>query len=674
MKVSSILALGFGLMIVVLVAISGVAYNGLQEAVTGFTEYRGLARHTNLSGRVQANMLYARLYAKDFFKTGSQKSVDQYRERVGKLDEFLEIAEKEIQKPERAKNVNLIITSLGDYKKYFEQIIQFKKDRDDLVYTKMDPNGLKMRQNLTEITKSAYQDQDPDAAYYAGRIQEHVLLARLYAAKFLDTNDDAAVKRFNQEIGPTIDHLAKTLDEGLQNPHRRELFKSFMQAREIYQEAFGSVADLIKRRNDIITNQLDRIGPVIAKASEDVKLSVKEDQDTLGPKVQEHNEYTVALILWFSAASLALAFLLAWGITSLVKRPLGGEPSVLANIARKIASGDLTVSFENKGKKATGLLAAMKQMTEQLRSTVSEVRQAVDNVSSGSQQLNASSQQVAEGATEQAASVEEVSSSMEEMSSNIEQNADNSQQTNAIAVRASGDAQESGHAVREAVTAMKEIASKISIIEEIARQTNLLALNAAIEAARAGEHGKGFAVVASEVRKLAERSQTAAGEITQLSNSSVQVAEKAGAMLEKLVPDIQKTAELIEEISAASNEQNSGASQINKAIQQLDQVIQQNAGASEEMAATAEEMAAQSEQLQNVISFFNIGEHTSAISKPVAVMPKQPVQLIHHPHVLVSSNPSKVNGGQAKMNGGQAAGVALDMNINDVNDQEFVRY
>jgi methyl-accepting chemotaxis protein len=197
---------------------------------------------------------------------------------------------------------------------------------------------------------------------------------------------------------------------------------------------------------------------------------------------------------------------------------------------------------------------------------------------------------------------------MEEMDSNIQQNADNAKQTEAIAQKAAENAEKGGKAVDKTVTAMKDIADKITIIDEIARNTNLLALNAAIEAARAGEHGKGFAVVASEVRKLAERSQKAAGEIMELSGQSVEVAEEAGVVLNALVPDIQKTAELVQEISAASAEQRSGSDQINRAITQLDQVVQQNASQAEEMSSMAEELASQAEELEATISFFRLDD------------------------------------------------------------------
>lgn len=327
--------------------------------------------------------------------------------------------------------------------------------------------------------------------------------------------------------------------------------------------------------------------------------------------------------------------------------------------AQKIAQGDLSANLEVEQKDEVGVLAqTLRDMVAKLREIVTEVQSASDNVASGSEELSASAEQLSQGATEQAASVEEVSSSMEQMSSNIRQNADNATQTEKIALKAAQDAEAGGKAVIQAVSAMKNIAEKISIVEEIARQTNLLALNAAIEAARAGEHGKGFAVVAAEVRKLAERSGTAAAEISELSSSTVSVADQAGQMLAKLVPDIQRTAELVQEISAASNEQNAGAEQINKALQQLDQVIQQNASASEEMASTSEELSSQAEQLQSTISFFHLGATAARVTRRAARLGKP--QGTRKP---VKALPQKA----------PAAGMALDMG-RDAEDDEFERF
>ncbi|ANL35714.1 methyl-accepting chemotaxis protein [Rhizobium phaseoli] len=278
---------------------------------------------------------------------------------------------------------------------------------------------------------------------------------------------------------------------------------------------------------------------------------------------------------------------------------------VTADIATQIAAGDLTVSPKPLSDKDT-LGIALEQMVERLRGVVADAIVAAENVSAGSQELSASSEQVSQGASEQAASAEEASASMEEMAANIKQNADNAAQTEKIARQSAKDAEMSGEAVSRAVQAMRTIAEKISIVQEIARQTDLLALNAAVEAARAGEHGKGFAVVASEVRKLAERSQSAAAEISSMSSDTVKAAQDAGDMLGRLVPDIRKTAELVSEISAACREQDIGAGQINEAIQQLDRVTQQNAGASEQMSATSEELASQAEELQTSIAFFKV--------------------------------------------------------------------
>ncbi len=313
-------------------------------------------------------------------------------------------------------------------------------------------------------------------------------------------------------------------------------------------------------------------------------------------------------ILIKSLGIALVLFLIGFFIFSvIIKKFIITSVTEMVNSLSEMANGNLNISVVVRSQDEIGHMAiALNQMVKRIAGVVQKVDLSSDNVKNGSVELSDNSQQLSEGATEQAASIEETSSAMEEMSSNIAQNTDNAKQTEIIAKQASVDAQEGGEAVAEAVRAMKQIADKISIIEEIARQTNLLALNAAIEAARAGDHGKGFAVVAAEVRKLAERSQTAAAEISNLSISSVKVAEKAGGIINKLVPDIKRTSDLVQEISASSVEQNQGADQINQALQQLDGVIQQNAGASEEMSATASELLEQSTALQNVIGFFNV--------------------------------------------------------------------
>jgi methyl-accepting chemotaxis protein len=343
----------------------------------------------------------------------------------------------------------------------------------------------------------------------------------------------------------------------------------------------------------------------------------------------------------------------------------------------QLAKGEIPakIAEEYKGD-FNNIKSSINVMIENLTNFASDVRSAADNVASGSQQLSAGSEQLSQGTTEQAASAEEASSSVEEMNATIKQNADNALQTEKIALKSANDAMESGKAVSETVGAMKDIAKKISIIEEIARQTNLLALNAAIEAARAGEHGKGFAVVASEVRKLAERSQEAAGEISQLSATSVEVAEKAGEMLTRLVPDIQKTAELVQEITAASKEQTTGADQINSAIQQLNQVIQQNAGAAEEMSSTAEELSSQATQLQSTVSFFKIQGIEERWTKEPVRKSAGPIHKVKIAHLAaVDRGPKKNSIPMTKL-----AGVALEMGTEagkgngDHRDSEFEKF
>ena len=289
--------------------------------------------------------------------------------------------------------------------------------------------------------------------------------------------------------------------------------------------------------------------------------------------------------------------------------------------AVQIAKGDLTIVVTPQSSK-DALGTALQGMIAKLSQVIGEVRAGANALSSAATQVSSTSQGLSQGTSEQAASVEETTSSLEQMSASIAKNADNSRQLEQTAVKAARDGEESSKAVLDTVQAMIAIAEKITIVEEIAYQTNLLALNAAIEAARAGEHGKGFAVVATEVRKLAERSQTAAKEIGGLASSSVKVAERSGQLLTELVPSIRRSAETVQEVAAATAEQASGVSQINRALTGVDQVTQRNASASEELASTAEEMASQAESLQQLMSFFRVTGMSDAPVKAKAPAPK----------------------------------------------------
>ncbi|MCM5553385.1 methyl-accepting chemotaxis protein [Pleomorphomonas sp. NRK KF1] len=370
--------------------------------------------------------------------------------------------------------------------------------------------------------------------------------------------------------------------------------------------------------------------------------------------------------------SLAVAVLMSMSISRSLRNA--------GNVMGRVADGDLTWKAEKLPNDEIGdMLRLVDIMVERLRSVVSDALVASDNVSAGSQQLSSASEQIAQGATEQASSAEEASSSMEEMASNIKQNADNAAQTEKIARQSSKDAETSGQAVTQAVAAMQTIAEKIGIVQEIARQTDLLALNAAVEAARAGEHGRGFAVVASEVRKLAERSQAAATEISQMSVDTVASAQQAGDMLNRLVPDIRKTAELVSEISAACREQDIGAAQINQAIQQLDKVTQQNAGASEEMSATSEELAAQAEELQASIAFFRVDNAVAGAKSSQRKAPGRGNRPLASREAAVAQKPApagrKINGSgmprpTVKAQQEAVRGFALDLDMGGPDDDD----
>lgn len=537
--------------------------------------------------------------------------------------------------------------------------------------------SVKSLSGMNGMVKTIYDDRfvpvvDLDKINYS---LANIRMGALKIANESDATRRQAIADTAAEDTRNINRLIEKYGATYMIPEEKKVFEEFKSAWKAYEASrlntyTWAVQGLIEKAKEN------------ARTDASVKFDVVDEkikrligiQDEVGQALYKEAGETYAstrnLIIGATVLALAISIGLVLLLTRLIAVPLA---NITHNVANRIATGDLSVDIEVGGRDEIGqLLAAMKNMVDKLKNVVSDVRAVSDNVAGGSKELSSGAQQISQGATEQAASMEETSSSMEQMAANIRQNTENAQQTEQIALKSAEDAGESGKAVSETVGAMKEIADKISIIEEIARQTNLLALNAAIEAARAGEHGKGFAVVASEVRKLAERSQTAAGEISDLSSSSVQVAERAGEMLSKLVPDIKKTADLVQEITAASGEQNSGADQINGALQQLDQVIQRNAGAAEELASTSEELASQSDQLQRAIAFFKVEE--GAASSAGAGLTVVPMRRKATEKSFTASEPSATERpARAAANGG--GGVVLDLaSGNEDDDSEFEKY
>ena len=450
--------------------------------------------------------------------------------------------------------------------------------------------------------------------YLVGQVQSHQLAAMTLLLRHIESDDKETKATIEQELRSTSAEntaLLSDYEKLILTDKGRELFEEAKAARAAFNAYRTEILDVSREgtpeaRKQAVAMVETKGKPLLDKSVEAQNTLIAHDKD-LADKAAAESQAQVASTRAGIFICLGVAVLIAVSISLFVVRSITQPLAKALEVLENVADGDLTGTVDISSTDEVGqMLVAMRKMVENVSRTVLEITRSATSVASGSQEMSSTSQSLSQGASEQAASAEETSASIEEMSASIQQNSDNARQTDKIASKASEDARAGGEAVGKTVKAMKEIAEKVTIIDEISRKTDLLALNAAVEAARAGEHGKGFAVVASEVRKLAERSQTAAAEIGRLISDGVQLADGAGILLGRLVPDIQKTAELVREIAAASAEQSTGSSQISKAIQQLDQVIQQNASAAEEMSTGSAELAGQAEILQAAISFFKV--------------------------------------------------------------------
>lgn len=652
----------FGLLAAFAVGVSGVSYWKTGQVRDALAARTAVAVSATLAQDMSAIAAQIQTAAGEARTEGIPPDLASLSTRLGALQELAGQVDTALPAVADIANAMAAVNSaLAATSAAASDLSGIRQQRTELV-SQLARTASTVDESLAAIQKRAVDARDSSAVHVAGQVESSFLRTRAAIGRFVLDSSRVAADAAGKDLA-AASKQARLLSTEMRSSEEQATALSIGKAMRDYKEAFSALRTLIL---DQMTGSTATLAAAVATLDAEVKQLPKlllAYQQELALKTDKQLDASDQAMILGGAGVMILAFLGAVLSTRGITKPLrsivgqidqlseGDTSQVPEASGRKDEIGAIEIALArmasklNEGAGAAGAIAdgrldvrivpaseqdelgtALNGMLKRLRDVLGSIAGNSDQVSRGANEMKVTADQLSDGARLQASAAQQAAAAVEEMTANIRQSADNAAQTEKIANQSAGEAQQSGSAVNKAVTAMKTIAEKITIVQEIARQTDLLALNAAVEAARAGEHGKGFAVVASEVRKLAERSQSAAQEIMELSVETVDVSGEAGRMLEQLVPNIQRTADLVQEISAATREQNVGAEQINEAIRDLDRVIQQNAAAAEEAARTSDTLATQSADMKSTIDFFKLGGQTTGTAQKAArVAPLEPI-------------------------------------------------